>query len=356
MAPKKGSKALQKKNSFIGQFSKNKKRLSLIEVTLQQQESELQKAYLVQEEKVKVELKLHEENLKVELKAQKERLQDILKEQEKVDEELRVQKRKLDATYHRLQYKKKLDDLSLEETNEKSSKEPVTIRISKKKKNARLQNPTSEETRLRSKVRRRTETFQTCEVIHGGTSENIEPTVSGMLQTVTARCKAKYLACKVLKSKPSFVNELSQSCIRKHNKDFYNSEQNLLRSLNVYYSSNVMGKRKFLSVRKANKAPDVINFVSYKRLSEYINTIDIGVVKNVSPELTADIEVDEICAGMFRELSDFAVRLAKFYLHVNTQRHDKLHEFENFNRKDPSSVMFLMSLGGDEAPGSGTAF
>ena len=304
------------------------------------------------EEKLKIEIKTQEEQLNT----HKIALQNIINDQDEVKTELDLQKRKLDAACHRLHYKKqKVEHLSTALGIKKNNIPQNSIRVSKKLRDSRLKSPTSESTKLRSKVRRRSETFQACEVIYGGTPENMEPTTNGMIDTLTARCTGKYLAYKLLQAKPSFVKELTESCIRKHS-DFYKSEQNILRSLNVYYSSNVMGKRKYLNVRKANKARNIINFVTYKKLAEYINSIDIGVVKDVSPELTTDSEEEETCDGMFRELSQFAVRLTKFYLIVDLQRQDKLFEFKNINKKDPNSVMFLISVGGDEAPGSGTAF
>ena len=291
------------------------------------------------EEKLKIEIKTQEEQLNT----HKIALQNIINDQDEVKTELDLQKRKLDAACHRLHYKKQKVEHLLTALGIKKNNIPQNnIRVSKNLRDSRLKSPISESTKLRSKVRR-----------HGGTPENMEPTTNGMIDTLTARCTGKYLVYKLLQAKPSFVKELTESCIQKHNSDFYKSEQNILRSLNVYYSSNVMGKRKYLNVRKANKARDIINFVTYKKLAEYINSIDIGVVKDISPELTTDSE--ETCDGMFRELSQFAVQLAKFYLIVDLQRQDKLFEFKNINKKDTNSVMFLISVGGDEAPGSGTA-
>ena len=102
----------------------------------------------------------------------------------------------------------------------------------------------------------------------------------------------------------------------------------VVKSLNIYDSSNVIEKLKYNSIRKVNWAPDFVNFVSYKTLSGYINKTDIGVFKPVSPELTTDVDEDEIYDGMFREILSFNVRLAEFYVRVNQCRKDKLKEFE----------------------------
>ena len=53
--------------------------------------------------------------------------------------------------------------------------------------------------------------------------------------------------------------------------------------MNVYYSHDVMGKRKYMSVRKATKSAtfeghQVPNCIPYKKLADEINQIDIGTV------------------------------------------------------------------------------
>ena len=129
-----------------------------------------------------------------------------------------------------------------------------------------------------------------------------------MLDTLTAKCKSDKLACKILSSKPALVNTITKKCEEKFKADYYKSHENKLRSLNVYYSYNVMGKRKYLGIRRANKAPRIPNFV--------INSIDIGYVSNINPTLTNNLDEDEIGSGMFRDLVQFAQRLAEFYLKI----------------------------------------
>ena len=118
-----------------------------------------------------------------------------------------------------------------------------------------------------------------------------------------------------------------------------------------------MGKRKYISIRKANKAPGVVNFVSYKTLSTYINKIGIGDERSISPIFTNELQQDDVGDGMFRNLVSFAPRLASFYIKVNEKRQDKLKFFnESYTRKNDSSLLFLIAIGGDEAPASGRSF
>ena len=63
--------------------------------------------------------------------------------------------------------------------------------------------------------------------------------------------------------------------------------------------------------------------------------------------------MDNIFAGLFRDIKTYIQRLAVFYLKVNKCRNDNLLKF---CKKDPNSFLFLISFGGDGAPGVGTIF
>ena len=58
--------------------------------------------------------------------------------------------------------------------------------------------------------------------------------------------------------------------------------------MNAYYSHNVLGKKKYLSLRKANREftfenMQIANFISHKKLSKQINNVDIGELIDISP-------------------------------------------------------------------------
>ena len=111
-----------------------------------------------------------------------------------------------------------------------------------------------------------------------------------------------------------------------------------------------MGKAKYKSIRKANKTTSrVPNYVPYPALAKYINEINIGTVIDVQEQFGDSQPVD----GMCRPISEYALRLAKFYLTVNEKRNDKLVNFAG--KKNPQSMLFIMAIGGDGAPGSGTS-
>ena len=121
-----------------------------------------------------------------------------------------------------------------------------------------------------------------------------------------------------------------------------------------------MGKQKYLSLRKANMKSSyhkvvAPNYVPYAELEKFINSIDIGQLNCVKPDLTYDLEEEEIYSGNYRPCSDYIFRLAKFYLCVNENRCDKLKSFE-FPKRKADSFLFLIAVGGGCAPGCGLSF
>ena len=160
-----------------------------------------------------------------------------------------------------------------------------------------------------------------------------------MLNNLTSKVKSKELWEKILSSKSSLVKELNSSILNKWSKDKYNSDENKLRSLNVYYSHDVMGKRTYINLQKANKASSsrtsrIPNYIPYNKLSTLVNSINIGTLKDVndpSPE-NSDAKFE----GCYRETVEYVLRLAKFYLSIDKHRKDKLLYFPTWPRKDNS--------------------
>ena len=104
-------------------------------------------------------------------------------------------------------------------------------------------------------------------------------------------------------SKPSLVSELQQQALGDWKKKYYTSNENLLKSLNVYYSHSVMGKAKYKGVRKCNRSKDVPNFVPYEKLSKYIRDIDIGLVEDVQTKYGHGVEDEDPADGVCRQRS-----------------------------------------------------
>ena len=72
--------------------------------------------------------------------------------------------------------------------------------------------------------------------IHGASNDDIEPAITGMIDTLTRyKCNTKYLSKKILNSKRSLVTSVKDRVISNWSKEYYKSNENVLRSLNAYY-------------------------------------------------------------------------------------------------------------------------
>jgi len=364
MPPKGKSKAQFVKGQFIGQFSNLNKGLTDAERKLDQKRAEIEAANEQLNLLKKQKEQIKEQQLKLELDNEK-----LLVEQEKV----KTENREISKSVHKNQRKLHRKTLILkslsERTNsvtkdialtEKLHESKIDVSISKRVSTKRKQNPTTSMLSQKAKTVRRIETIKACSAIHGGSPENFEPVIDGMLQTLTSKCNKKHLSKKIRDSSKGLSDTLSKQVLNDWSCDYQNSDENLLRSLNTYYSHNVMGKIKYLSILKANKGPvhsecKLPNYVPYTTLSNKIQQIDIGNVIPVHPSLTDGSPNSEI-DGMYRNVDQFALRLAKFYLTVNIGRKDKLKQFNHFKKKDNNSYLFNIALGGDGAPISGCVF
>ena len=86
-------------------------------------------------------------------------------------------------------------------------------------------------------------------------------------------------------------------------------------------------------------------------MANRINTVDIGELNDISGLSTSHEKV----WGKYHNPVSYILDLAKFYLEVDNGREDKLKTFESFSKKDPSSFLFSLAIGGDAAPGTGMA-
>ena len=126
--------------------------------------------------------------------------------------------------------------------------------------------------------------------------------------------------------------------------------------MNAYYAHNVLCKRKYLSLGKGIKQAKfdntrITNFVSYKTLPNKINNVDIEQLNDISGLSTSH---EKVC-GKYCNPASYILDLAKFYLEVDNSREDRLKTLDSFSKKDPSSFLFAIAIGGDAAPGTGMA-
>ena len=102
-------------------------------------------------------------------------MESVLAEQE---DSLVEQENKIDKLEHRIKRRKrKVEELSLLDL-------PQVDTTALK----RRRRPSCEDLHVKAKIRRRSETINKCH-IHGGSRENMDSTVYGMLDTLAAKCK-----------------------------------------------------------------------------------------------------------------------------------------------------------------------
>ena len=106
------------------------------------------------------------------------------------------------------------------------------------------------------------------------------------MKALNSKFRTKQVSDVILNSKSKLPNSLKSEIGINWLKSFNKSEENNLRCVNTYYSHNVLEKRKYLNLRKANKqakfqGQSVPSSISYKELAQVINTIDIGTEKSL---------------------------------------------------------------------------
>ena len=165
----------------------------------------------------------------------------------------------------------------------------------------RLSNPTSDQIKPFSKHTRRQETYNMALAIHGGTAGNKVPALLGLADSLTAKFTVDTLAGQLFQSKPKIKRALIEKAELQSKTEYESSDENLKRSLNVYYSHDAMGKQKYKKMRRANKTKQkqVPNFVPWEKLSKHIRDIDIGKVKDIS-KFTKGVDEEEVGPGCYR--------------------------------------------------------
>lgn len=100
----------------------------------------------------------------------------------------------------------------------------------------------------RTAAKRRHETLTHASAIHSGSKNNPDSAFDGMFDTLAERCKVDKMKDYVLGQK-TLKEKVASATFKKNVKAFESSAENAKRSIAVFYSSGVMGKRKYKSVR-----------------------------------------------------------------------------------------------------------
>lgn len=145
---------------------------------------------------------------------------------------------------------------------------------------------------------------------------------------------------------------------KKEVKQYERSDNNKIRSVAVYYTVGVMGKRKYRKVYRessftVNSAGGRQNvplciagcpfpkLLSYDKLMCFIKQIDIGTIYSVSETLCEGLSSNDKVHGCYRNLEETLLTLGQYYL-----SNQSLYDFKWFS--EPNT--FYISIGGDGAP------
>ena len=88
--------------------------------------------------------------------------------------------------------------------------------------------------------KRRRETFEAASRIHGGTKR---AATVGLVDTILNRCSSKLLTEMLISSKKA--KQIAPKLYKSDLKKYESSNENMCRSVQVYYNGGVMGKRKY---------------------------------------------------------------------------------------------------------------
>ena len=184
--------------------------------------------------------------------------------------------------------------------------------------------------------------------LHVAANSSKGPLMIGLTNALFKSFHPKEVANEIIKEASIKAATLKLSSVPKA---LVNSNENMLQSMNVYYSHNVMGKRKYSAVRTACKSKSSTPLVGYRKLALHMSNIDIGFLGELNPTFTS-----EDVKGRHRDILQYMPRLAKFYLQVNLFSEDKLTFPYKGSKRDPNSYVILLVVGGDGTPGVGTTY
>ena len=186
----------------------------------------------------------------------------------------------------------------------------------------RQKNPYSDSLSFRTRRDRCCELFKILKLCAGSEKD---PALFLLLETLGKYFNKEAIVQALDTSKYQDLKSIKHQVIKSWSKSYYNSADNQTRSVAIMYANDVMSKRKWNSMRKSGSQSEhegngVVNVLPYGRLMNFIKSIEMGDVSNLT-EL--DPTIGER-VGRFRDLKSYALRLASFYFNVDEGREDDL--------------------------------
>lgn len=203
--------------------------------------------------------------------------------------------------------------------------------------------------------KRRKETFDFAQKIHGGGPDSEIPGSVGIIDTALNKCTSNVLVDVLAGSKR--FHTVFPKIYKKKLKEYESSHENMIRSVSVYYSGGVVGKKKYRKIyrdsvyKKSTKSKKslritvnncpVPRLVPYNKLMPFIKSVPLGTIYDVYDNLCDDLKESEKVHGCYLNLTELLLRLAEFYISGSSG-----HAISWFGNE----YTFRVSLGGDGAP------
>ena len=199
----------------------------------------------------------------------------------------------------------------------------------------RRKNPTSfENGKLALKQvatrKRRNKTYLAAKEVHGGSQNS--PAI-GLVDTAVSKCSPNVLV-DVLSSKKEFNKNVFPTIYKRHLSTYESSEENMIRSISIYYSGSIADKQKYRKVYKnsfykinnsssknrvrlsVHECP-IPRLVPYHKLMLFIKSIPIGNLNSVYSTHCDGRDEDEKVFGCYRSLKDcWLVLQSSIYLGI----------------------------------------
>lgn len=192
--------------------------------------------------------------------------------------------------------------------------------------------------------------------IHGGTTDSSAPAEVGLIDTALKKSSQKTL--REAFSNSSKVKRVVAKLHAREVVKYERSEDNMIRSISVYYSGGIVGKKKYRkiyrdsafttkrgSVSKRQTRRITINhlpvakLIPYNKLMPFVKSIPIGKVYSVYDTLCDGLKNEERVHGCYRDLTETLITLATFYF---SRKRELIWFGEPYT--------FYFTVGGDAAP------
>ncbi|CAB4036361.1 Hypothetical predicted protein, partial [Paramuricea clavata] len=204
---------------------------------------------------------------------------------------------------------------------------------------------------VRSNRRRRKETLDVCQSIHGDAEGETSAALDGMWATMVNESTSGRLETYLDKSR-KIRSKVIPSLMSKQVKEYQDSNDNMCRSLKILYEDGLLAKKKYKSICrnvKATVGQSITNpkLVYYDKLIAFIKSVDVQNVHDFASEFNKDTsKFEEPINGSYRDFCSYIKVLAELYIQVD----QALGSESFFQHFGALPYHFRIAIGADGAP------